>query len=216
MRNIECESICQNTLKRSKLSHGKGTQLVANDSGSKADRANKNVRMSKAKRSRMWHKAILALMNCSSIPAAAKAIGVHENTLEHWLHDEEFGDLLLKAQQEAVGLGTIKLVLRITESIDGLHAIAMDPEVHPSIRSNAFVKEIELATRAIVAQSTADEIKRLTDKINALEQNKASGISEGDKAIDHRKAVRSGSGRQPLALLSNNGEEADEGGDSES
>lgn len=186
-------------------------------------------RMTMAKRNRMWHRAILALMNCPTIASAAQQVGVNIQTLESWMKDEDFAAQLRQAQADALGHGVIMITLRIGETIQRLHEIVMDREVNPGIAAGACYKEIELATKILSSSAAAETVKRLTDELEELRREKAASAKvyevasgEGDGKGPGRgnlgteeasRAKRAKSSRQPPPLLASFGKEADEGGD---
>jgi DNA-binding XRE family transcriptional regulator len=88
-------------------------------------------------KARMYDRAVVALMACSTVEAAAEMIGVTRQTLFHWLKDEEFLSKLDEARTLAFGQAMILLSAAAGTAVQTLVEIATDKHQPGSTRAAA-------------------------------------------------------------------------------
>lgn len=125
-------------------------------------------RMTLAKRQRLWHKAIIALINSPTIAAAARALTIHESTLENWMRDPEFMEQFHIAQQTALGHGLAMIEGTFAENVEVLRELSKDKTVQPATRAAAAGKLIDIAIGISKQRSNATYVKQLEEELNRL------------------------------------------------
>ncbi len=109
-------------------------------------------------------KAIVALLESSSVAEAAAAIGTTPATVHRWIRDdEEFSGRYRTAKQQAMTQAIGRLQTAAGKAVDVLQAIMVDPEQSPTPRVTAARSILEMAFKAT-------ELYELEERINQLER----------------------------------------------
>jgi hypothetical protein len=108
-------------------------------------------------------RALVALLDCGEVKAAAKAAGINEATLWRWLHLSEFQSRYRAARRQLVETAIAQLQSDCTIAARVLREVAEDRDAPASSRV--------AAARAILEQSTGGiELMDLQERIEQLEQ----------------------------------------------
>lgn len=83
-------------------------------------------------------KGVTALLNYSTVEAAAQSIGVGERTMYRWLEDPQFVEELHKSQEELLHLSSRRLVHLSNKAIDVIGEILQNPDASDSNRLRAI------------------------------------------------------------------------------
>lgn len=148
------------------------------------------AKLTQAKKRRMWHKAILALMNEPTIAASAKATGISQATLELWLRDSEFIEAFQAAQKTALGHGLAMVELNFSPNVRGLQDIAEDKTNNANVRAAAYVKLIDIALGLSKQRSNARYIEQLEEEVRQLNSARVEEEIDGEEVRQTRTAQR--------------------------
>lgn len=107
--------------------------------------------------------AIIALLACPTIHAAAEQIGIAPVTLYRWLREESFVEAYREARKEAVGRAITVIQNSAGEAVRTLSQIMQDPNASPSSRVSAAKTVLEFSIKAV-------EIDELERRIKTLEE----------------------------------------------
>ena len=123
------------------------------------------------------HNAILALLEETTIAAAADRVGIGEATLRRWLReDDEFKTEYRTAKSEVFSQALNQLRQGATEAIRALREIVTDAETAPRVRVSAA----QVLLNALLKGIQTEEIEeRLTD----LESRVVIQIDEQDARL---------------------------------
>ena len=120
------------------------------------------------KQSRKEDEALAALLSCPTIVAAAKQIGVAENTLRLWLHQPEFKARYREARQQVVQHAITRLQSATTAAVDALErnmGCGM-----PSTEVAAAKAILEQAFKAAELDDVIERIEELERRSNETRQ----------------------------------------------
>ena len=112
--------------------------------------------------SRNKEKAISALLSNSSIPDAAKTVGIHERTLWRWLKDHKFKRAYKEARREVVRQAITNVQAGLSKAVRTLKEIIGDENAPASARVSAAKTMIDMGLKAV-------EIEDLESRIEVLE-----------------------------------------------
>lgn len=142
-----------------------------------------------ARKHRIQHKAVIALMNEPTIREAAVAAGISESTLESWLRDPEFIELFQTAQKTALGHGLAIVELTFGKNVKGLQNIADDPTVNASVRATAYAKLIDIGIGLSKQRSNARYVEQLEEELRQLRSGQVEEIT-GEEISEARSSQR--------------------------
>jgi len=100
------------------------------------------------KLTRKQQKAIVALLACPSIEAAAAVAGIGQRSLYRWLRLDQFQQAYASARKEIVSQAVTKLQATMTAAVDTLQTVMSDPEAPPSARVSAAKTVLDLALKS--------------------------------------------------------------------
>jgi hypothetical protein len=139
-------------------------------------------RITQAKKRRMWHKAILAMMNEPTIAAAAKATGISQATLELWLRDPEFIEAFQMAQKTALGHGLAMVELNFGSNIRGVQDLANDKTNNAGVRLAAYGKLLDIALGLSKQRANARYIEQLEEEVRQLNSARVEEETSSEEA----------------------------------
>lgn len=96
---------------------------------------------------RLREAAIQALLQHSTLKAAADSIGISERTLRRWLEDQEFAKAYAGAKSAALASALSKLAGGSGEAVDALLRVIRSRRGSSAARVSAAVRLLELAMR---------------------------------------------------------------------
>lgn len=109
------------------------------------------------------HKAIVALLEKSTIRGAAESIDIGEVTLYRWLGNDEFQTAYRQAKSKIVGHAISRLQNASGEAVDALMEIIRDKEKPPSTRVTAARTILEMAVKGV-------EIEDIEARVTEIEK----------------------------------------------
>ena len=118
--------------------------------------------------SRKQELAIVALVACGSITAAAQQCGVAEGTLHRWLKHTVFQAAYREARRAMVQHAITQVQRATGEAVETLRTVMQDAEAPASARVSAAKAVLETAVKAV-------ELEDLEARIATLEQYQAQG-----------------------------------------
>jgi hypothetical protein len=107
--------------------------------------------------------AIQALLSHTSIPEAAKTVGIGDKTLWRWLQREDFQIELKSARRELVQHASTQLQRSMVEAVTTLRTVMNDAESPASVRVSAARAVLDMGYNSIEAEA-------LEERLAALEQ----------------------------------------------
>ena len=107
--------------------------------------------------------AIQALLSHTSIPEAAKTVGVGDKTLWRWLQREDFQIELKTARRELVQHASTQLQTSMIEAVTTLRTVMNSSDSPASVRVSAARAVLDMAYNSI-------ETEDLGERLAALEQ----------------------------------------------
>lgn len=110
------------------------------------------------RRERLQEAAIVALMTCPTIPAAAQQVGICEKTLDSWLKDAAFSTAYRQARRDAVVQAVAVMEKAATSASETLLR---------NLRCGQPAVEVS-AAKAIFDLVLRDETERRIDELEAL------------------------------------------------
>ena len=125
------------------------------------------------KLSRTQERAIAALLQCSTIPAAAAAAGVGEATLWRWLQLPAFQEEYRAARRQAVQQA-VAAVQRITSTaVATLESIMSDAEAPPASRVTAARVVLDTALKAVELEDLEERLSQLEATLTQQQRRRA-------------------------------------------
>ena len=115
------------------------------------------------KLSRNQEKAIAALLNYSSIPEAAKSIGIGERTLFRWLKLDAFKIGYREARQEVVSQSIARIQAGMSKAVKTLTEVMGDKQAPASARVSAAKAMLDLGLKA-------NELEEIETRVCELER----------------------------------------------
>lgn len=115
------------------------------------------------KLSRNQEKAIAALLNHSSIPEAAKSIGIGERTLFRWLKLDPFKSAYREARQEVVSQAIARIQAGMARAVTTLKAVMKNEDAPASARVSAAKAMLDMGLKVV-------EIENLEARIDEIEK----------------------------------------------
>lgn len=112
-------------------------------------------------KTRKREEAIAALLACSTIEAAAKAVGISEPTLLRWLKEEEFSAAYRAARRQSVNVAVTRLQQASSSAVETLVSIMQDAEKPGSVRLSAARSVLEFAIKAGEMQELEERMQEL-------------------------------------------------------
>jgi hypothetical protein len=136
--------------------------------GTSDDERWQQVTTQRGKQRRKRELAISALLNASTLKAAAGVVGLSERTLKRWLRMPDFAAEYSEAKTALLQLATAKLRRQSGAAVDVLVDIAADEEASAGSRVIAASRILELAIKA-------HEIECVEARIAKLEESAREG-----------------------------------------
>ncbi|MDQ3685656.1 MAG: hypothetical protein M3430_08640 [Acidobacteriota bacterium] len=131
------------------------------------------MQIAEQKLSPKQERALVALLDCGEIKAAAKAAGINEATLWRWLQLSDFQSRYRAARRQLVETAIAQLQSDCTIAARVLREVAEDREAPASSRV--------AAARAILEQSTGGiELMDLQERVEQLER--LSPVTQGKRS----------------------------------
>lgn len=119
------------------------------------------------KRSRREDVAIVALLACSTIEAAADQAGIAGSTLRGWLSEPGFKARYREARRQVVEQAVSGLQQAASKAVTALVAIAEDGTAPPAARVSAARAILDQTFRGLETLDLADEIAALKRQLAA-------------------------------------------------
>jgi len=123
------------------------------------------------KQSRLREQAIAALLETSTITAAANRIGVDESTLRAWLKAPDFAEEYLDARRAVMAQATDRLADACTDAVASLVDVTKNSE-SDGARVSASKAVLDYAYKAVELEDLSDRMGRLEKE---LENDKERG-----------------------------------------
>jgi uncharacterized protein (UPF0147 family) len=105
--------------------------------------------------------AIQAMLSHSSIPAAAKAIGVGDKTLWRWTQKEEFQVELKEVRRSLVQHASVRLQTSMVEAVTTLRTVMNDSNSPASVRVSAARAVLDMGYNSIEAEDFEERLSVL-------------------------------------------------------
>src|SRR3989442_14270015 len=99
--------------------------------------------------SKKQDQAVIALLSCPSITAAAQQCGVAEVTLHRWLSQDDFKTSYLAARREVVRQGIAQVQQACSIAVTTLQDVMQDSEAPAGARVSAAKVILETAVKAV-------------------------------------------------------------------
>ncbi len=123
--------------------------------------------------------AVAALLEHTTVKAAAAACSVHERTLYRWLAEPAFKRAFREARREGFG-HSVSLAQRFAPmAITTLAKLANDPKTPPAVRASACMGIIRCGREGI-------ELDELVGRVESLEAAAAASAAEEKAGRDRR------------------------------
>jgi hypothetical protein len=140
----------------------------------------------------LWDRAIVALLNNSTVAAAAKEIGVSPNALGEWLNNPEFASQLNKVRLDGMGVAALSLQGRWHRAIDRLYELVDDPNCPAAVNYAAAKTIMEMNKQLVIEERTrqaADmQIQRLEKIVSGSnDEDEHSERVEADREPSHSR-----------------------------
>lgn len=116
------------------------------------------------------HVAASALLQCSSIEAAAQVAGISTATLRRWRHRAEFLDLLAVGQSEIFLETCSKIRALGSEATEALAGILRSESALPAARVRAATAILGLTLRCHRLQEHEHRLERVEAKLQLLQR----------------------------------------------
>lgn len=116
-------------------------------------------------------KAVLALVECSSITEAAKQAKVSRMSIHKWIQEPEFDAAYKQCQKQLVSHAINKIKGAMSSAVATLKEIAEDKDAYAGARVSASRAILDLGLRAV-------EIEELEERITELEEHANNGGGE--------------------------------------
>jgi len=116
------------------------------------------------KMNRLREQAIAALLETSTLAAAAQRVGVDESTLRSWQKDAEFAESYRQARRDIVSRATDGLAGSFTKAVENLTDI-MESSKNDAARIAAAKTVINLTLRAIELDDVEERLERLEEQL---------------------------------------------------
>jgi hypothetical protein len=114
------------------------------------------------KLSHKHERAIAALLVAPSVTAAARQVGVNENTLLRWLKGTTFQTAYREARRAVVQHAIVQVQRATGEAVETLRSVMRDADAAASARVSAAKAILDTAVKAV-------ELEDLESRIGALE-----------------------------------------------
>lgn len=106
--------------------------------------------------------AIIALLSCGEVQAAARMVNVGESTLWRWLReDADFQQRYRQAKQDAIDAAVNRLVASAGSAVDVLLSIAKNADLAPSARVSACRCVLDHTLRTVENEGIAAKLEEL-------------------------------------------------------
>lgn len=119
-----------------------------------------------------WEKAILALLQHSTVEKAAEAAGIHAATLYRWLKHPEFRNQLKAAKSNAYSLAIGRLQQGLGLAVNTLYRVMGDAQAPSSSRVQAAKCIIDQCHRC-------HEIEEIHERLDNLEEASGEDYKHG-------------------------------------
>jgi AcrR family transcriptional regulator len=106
-------------------------------------------------------RAVLALLEHSTMEEAAKAVGVGKTTLWRWLQDKDFHAAYMKARRESVKQSIARLQKYTSEAADTLHEVMTNKSANDFARVGAAKAILDYAIKAVEVEDLAARVAEL-------------------------------------------------------
>ena len=116
----------------------------------------------------MREKAVVALLQETTIERAAQVTGVGLRTLQRWLNDATFQEALRKAKADALADATAKLRVASGRAVRVLDEVANNAEANSAARVSAARAILELSLEAHLLEEIERRILALETQGDAL------------------------------------------------
>ena len=117
------------------------------------------------KQTRLQELAIVALLETTTIIAAAKRTGIDESTLRAWLKDSDFADAYRDARRAAVTRATDRLAQACTDAVANLMDMMANSK-NDGTRVTASKAVLDYAFKAIELDDLAARLARLEEALS--------------------------------------------------
>lgn len=115
------------------------------------------------KQSRLWEQAITALLETTTITAAAKQVGIDESTLRAWLKDPDFADAYCDARRAVMTRATDRLARACADAVANLEDVMANSRSDGS-RVSASKAVLDYAFKAVELQDLNARMGRLEEE----------------------------------------------------
>lgn len=112
-------------------------------------------------KSRLWERAVIALLNTRTIEQAARKVGIGTRTLKTWLSDPDFEELFSRARSQILREATLELRKEARESVRALAAIRRNRRAPAAARVRASIAILRFALDAEAQEDILTRIERL-------------------------------------------------------
>ena len=112
--------------------------------------------------------AIIALLQCPTLMAASKQVGIAEVTLWRWLQQSDFEEAYRRARQAAVDQAISQLQQASGEAVETLRAVQTDPGAPPSSRVTAAKAVLEMALKIRESEEMESRLAALEETIKRM------------------------------------------------
>src|SRR6185503_18991064 len=106
-------------------------------------------------------RALVALLEYSTMEEAAKAVGVGKTTLWRWLQDNDFHAAYMKARRESVKQSIARLQKYTSEAADTLHEVMTNKSANDFARVGAAKAILDYAIKAVEVEDLAARVAEL-------------------------------------------------------
>lgn len=110
-------------------------------------------------------RALVALLTCPSVAAAAEAVGLSERTLYNYLANDVFKTELRKRQDQAIAATTAALVGLSGEAVKVLRDILADPDATNAVKCRVALGWLREKREAVELQDLAARVSALEEQI---------------------------------------------------
>jgi AcrR family transcriptional regulator len=107
-------------------------------------------------------KAIMALLEHTTVEKVARACGTHKNTIYKWLREDvQFQDAWRDARKEAFSATVARLQTASSGAVDTLVEVAEDPNQQGAARVSASRAILDYAVKSVEVESVIARIEAL-------------------------------------------------------